>query len=229
MLIDILRVATVLLGSCLLCGAALLVAHRMGLDRFWGRFTSGGIAPPQIIIELSALADAASKRGLLDIESAAAGSVLPLLHRGISLAIAGTVPDQVKAKLGADLDRSLLEFRWLRSALFWVSTVFLMLSVLIGTALQLVAAAGAASSTVITSIPSPLLLSVFPMFLGLACLPTLRDWASRPDAERLLAGTLIIEGVCLIGSGKDGRAVANSLGDLLPGLDQHPRTRAVAA
>ncbi len=227
-LIEILRAVVILLASATLCAGALAAAHKFHLNRLWFRLARGLPSPSQVISELSTLADAAAKQGVLGIESAAASSTIPLVHHGVVMVIAGTPVDVVKQSLGHQLERSILRGRRLRRCLFWSSLVLLAAAITFVAAVQVIAAASVAAATVLGGIPAVLFLTAFLASVGVACLPTVRDWANQPDATRLMVGTLVIEGICLIGSGKDGRTVTAQLNRLLPGPDAS-RSRAAAA
>lgn len=224
--IEILRALVILIGSASLCAAALFVAHKLRLDRLWARLVQGLSSPSQVISEIASLADIAARQGVLGIESSAPS--IPLFKHGIAMVIAGAPVEQVRQNLGHELDRSILRNRWLRRSLFWASVALFLTSFFSLAALQLIAAAAVAQATVLGGLPAPLFLTAFTATLGVACLPTFRDWANQPAAARLMVGALVIEGICLIGSGKDGRTVTAQLNRLLPGPDA-AQSRAAAA
>ncbi len=228
-LIDVIWAVAILFASAMLGLAALAAARKLKLDRMWRPMVCDTSAPDQIITELAALADVSCKTGILGIESAAASSPLPLLSRGIAMVIAGSPAESVRRALGEALDQSILRGARLRKAVFWASVSSLTLCTLSIAALQLISAAAIASPDVLNVIPALFYLAAFAAMSAIACFPTIRDWSGRPAADRLLTGMLVIDGVCLIGTGKDGNAVTSQLRRLLPAQNPEARPHAAAA
>jgi hypothetical protein len=207
-LIDFLRIAALLLASAGLCGAALVIAARLKLDRFWLPRTS--TAAETAVHNLADLADFARSGGLISIAAPAASMHLPLLSRGINLLIEGRTTPEVRAVLQQELDRSAAGGSRERASTCLAAVSFLALAAALISSLAIATSAAATA---------PLVLGVsliFPAAFGFALhgAAQLRSAAALP--EQLLLGMFAIETVCLIGARRDGQAVRDRLDSLLP-------------
>lgn len=206
-LLDALRILALLLVSAGVCGCALILASRLGLDRLWRSPRQTPL--DSLITTLADIADFAKSGGLISIAAPAAALHQPLLSRGINLLIEGQPTHAVRQTLQDELDRSILHSA--RPA-----SISLAIVSLLGLVTALIACIALAASGNATT---PLLLGaslVLPAAIILALHATMHYRASANAPERALRGMFAIEAVCLISSRRDGEAVRNHLAALLP-------------
>jgi chemotaxis protein MotA len=221
---DVARALTLLLASGGLCALALVLARFFRLNRLWVRVPLAPSTPEQVVEELVALAQVAKAQGLLSLESAAEGSRLPLLRRGVSLVMSGVTPTQLRSTLESELESSMGKFHFaqvLLPATFWL---LLTASIVGAITAQFLAAVAAASGHT----PSDYALLAPPAIAALLCLPTIYRLTHRSQATRMMTGMLVVEGLFLIASGADSAAARTRLMSYLPALPP-AKAEAIAA
>lgn len=216
LLVDLARLVALFLVAAGAAGVATWLARACNLPRLLSPLYRTPATPEAVITELVELAQACDRDGLLAIEAPAAISSLPLLGRGASLAIAGSTPDEIRAALDADLERSGSASSRRRKIVLGLTAGLIMFAIPLALVIQFLAGIIAASSAA-PARTAPLILGALPLFAALVCAPTLLQWCLRPAAAGIMSGMLVIEGLCLITKGAKPDAVRTALTRMLPG------------
>ncbi|MBX3377188.1 MAG: hypothetical protein KF678_09330 [Phycisphaeraceae bacterium] len=210
-----------LVVSAGLCGASILLARWLGVDRLWRAGSPGDSG--EVVEQLAALADAALRRGLLSIEREAATSSLPGLARGVELLASGRAVHEVRDTLLTEVDHG--------PGGSGAGSALLM-TLLVGTVglLGLGAACGAAWWMVasVEAATVPMVLSAAAVPAGIVLIGANLVFGRRAEAiaARTFHGLLVIEAVCMIGASRDGSAVRAALNAMLPRREGVPAAAA---
>jgi chemotaxis protein MotA len=207
-------------GACVL---AVVVARQARVDSFLARCAGERSLEPRLLIALLAeCAEVARRQGLLALETFAAGASEPMLVRGVAMAIEARKPEEIRDALHAEVEAMAVRNAGKAHRLGVLALalrgcgVALLMAVALGASILVVAGPAV--------MPAPGLLLSGGLFLGVTtglAGAVLGMRGERAQAERVMSGLLIAEGVALIRSGMDGWGVERLLARLVP--DDSPR------